>query len=208
MPQKLKTWVADTAVLIADLSGKVDGDQEQPETEPSNSTSCASENGICECASDMVVYYGFEKDGVLDETQNYTRLQADQSGYTSCSNSVFGDPLYGTVKSCFCQVANDQDPVETIESDRCAKENEICECEEGMTIYYGAEEQGELDTTRDFKVLQADSSGFTACSNSVFGDPLFGIVKSCFCEIADNQDTIGITGSEKCAGENEICECD
>ena len=50
-----------------------------------------------------------------------------------------------------------------------------------MIVYYGAEDQGKLDTTRDFTSLEADSSGNTSCSNSVFGDPLYGTVKSCFC---------------------------
>ena len=76
---------------------------------------------------------------------------------------------------------DNQDITRITESEKCARENGNCECDSGNLVYYGAENNGKLDTTRAFKVLQADSSGITSCSNSLFGDPLGGTVKSCFC---------------------------
>ena len=73
-----------------------------PEEDDGEPKVCASEWGKCECKG--VISYGADKgDGTLNMAKGWTKKNADNSGVTVCSNTVFGDPLPGTVKKCFCQ---------------------------------------------------------------------------------------------------------
>lgn len=61
---------------------------------------CAREhakNGgnICKCKGD--VYYG-----TLESINNGKFAMLPSTSQLTCSNPVFGDPLPGTVKDCFC----------------------------------------------------------------------------------------------------------
>ena len=71
-----------------------------PEDDKGEPTVCASENGQCKCQGD--IFYGADKGGTLDMARGWTKKHADKSGTTACSNRIFGDPLPGTVKKCFC----------------------------------------------------------------------------------------------------------
>jgi hypothetical protein len=59
--------------------------------------------------------------------------------------------------------------------------------------------EGTLDLTQDFVSKEAGIMGKMSCSNSVFGDPLPGIVKSCFCESDTSQEDteIEVDGNPK-----------
>ena len=81
---------------------------------------------------------------------------------TSCSNSVFGDPLIGVVKECVIQVQES--------GTFCADENQLCSFTGTKNVRYGA------NGVYVFKTL----TDGTMCSNSVFGDPLIGVVKECY----------------------------
>lgn len=51
-------------------------------------------------------------EGILDLTQDFASKEAGIMGKMSCSNSVFGDPLPGIVKSCFCESNTSQEETE------------------------------------------------------------------------------------------------
>ncbi|MFT5686635.1 MAG: hypothetical protein ACI8RZ_007591 [Myxococcota bacterium] len=59
----------------------------------SEAISCATENGTCDFRGTTMVFYGAEGGWVSKPVNNGT----------SCSNGVFGDPLVGTVKSCYIE---------------------------------------------------------------------------------------------------------
>lgn len=66
---------------------------------------------------------------------------AETADSVSCSNSFFGDPTPGIVKSCFCED----------KTTRCAGENGKCTCDSGNTVYYGvADSNGKLDESRNY----------------------------------------------------------
>ncbi|PVV11059.1 MAG: hypothetical protein B6D77_07335 [gamma proteobacterium symbiont of Ctena orbiculata] len=63
-------------------------------TPPSFAVPCASENGVCDLPEDIsaTVWYGAASSWFF---------RTDVTDSIDCSNAVFGDPLYGTAKSCF-----------------------------------------------------------------------------------------------------------
>jgi hypothetical protein len=123
---------------------------------PGTWASCASEGGTCGVSGSSVVAFG------ASGHFNY----ADESSATSCSDSVFGDPDSGVVKSCYAQGA----PPGTNTWAACSGENGTCSFTGVMTVAYGA----------DGGYGYATLGGGTACSNSVFGDPDNGVVKACY----------------------------
>ena len=64
-----------------------------PSGGPTGYTFCASENGTCSFTGTMSVAFG------ANGKFNYQTL----TGGTPCTNAVFGDPNYGTAKSCYTQ---------------------------------------------------------------------------------------------------------
>jgi hypothetical protein len=82
------------------------------------------------------IYYGAKGDyDKLDTSQPYNKGEADFSGTTSCKNSIFGDPLPGTNKFCFCEeVSSAIHPV----AERCSGNDEYCGCDSGNVVYYAA----------------------------------------------------------------------
>ena len=87
------------------------------------------------------------------------------SGSTSCTNSVFGDPLYGTVKECQCITT----AVAASASVKCANEGGVCAC------------VGEVMYGKGVKYVRKAAIGSISCTNGVFGDPLVGTFKECLC---------------------------
>ena len=62
----------------------------------------------------------------------------------------------------------------------CADEGAECTCQSDNTIYYGAEADGFLDQTQNYKSIT--STGSVDCKEASFGeDPLPGVSKKCFC---------------------------
>jgi len=114
--------------------------------------SCASENGQCACVG--TVAYG----------ANGKFANKASTSTIGCTNKVFGDPIPGTVKSCYC-------PASTEANTKCADEGGQCTC--FGTVAYGAE--GKFISKAHFNVA------FT-CNNAEFGgDPIPGTVKACYC---------------------------
>ena len=112
-------------------------------------TVCASEGGVCAFTGTRAVRYG------VDGAYVYKTL----SDGTACTNSVFGDPVVGIVKSC------------AVESDWtfCASEGGVCAFSGTQEVRYGASGSYFYKTVSDG----------TACTNSVFGDPVYGTPKRC-----------------------------
>jgi chitodextrinase len=126
-------------------------------------TRCAREGERCSFAGTGDVRYG--ADGRWTSPRPFT-------GGVACTNQVFGDPLYGVVKSCEYRGSNstpqpDPPPGQWA---YCATEGRSCLFSGSREVRYGA--NGRWTSTRTF-------SGGVACTNQVFGDPLYGVVKSC-----------------------------
>jgi Flp pilus assembly pilin Flp len=155
-------------------------------------STCASENGFCSFSGEAYVRYGAD-----DSWTSGTYTDG-----VSCSNAVFGDPIPGTYKSCqillSAPIPTDTDIPTTIPTDTdtltpvptaiptdtatstptstpvptwttCAVENAFCSFSGTALVRYGAGSTWVSGTYTDG----------VSCSNSVFGDPAYGTVKSC-----------------------------
>ncbi len=123
-------------------------------------TTCAREWQLCSFTGTRNVRYGANGTWV-------TRQLAASSGGVQCTNSVFGDPLPGIVKSC---------QLESVPTSSawtfCANEYSLCAFTGTRRVRYGADTRW---VTRDVTA----SGGGVSCSNSVFGDPARGVRKRC-----------------------------
>jgi len=133
-----------------------------PEPAPGSWTNCAAENGVCSFQGTAEVRYGAGNAWV-------TRTA---SGSIACSNTMFGDPAPGVVKSCSYIGTTVTSPAPTPAPETwiaCATEGGTCTFNGALQVRYG--------TPTAFFVRTA--TGSIACSNDVFGDPATGVVKSC-----------------------------
>ena len=104
---------------------------------------------------------------------------------TACNNTVFGDPVFGTRKSCAITIL----PAPT-EWTVCATEGGVCAFTGTREVRYGAD---------GVYVYQTLTDG-TACTNAVFGDPIYGTVKGCATRIPTDP-----TEWTFCAAEGGVC---
>jgi alpha-L-arabinofuranosidase len=125
--------------------------------------SCAVDNGTCTVppGSTAVVYYG----------ANNTYVYKTLSGTVSCSTTTFGgDPLPGTVKSCYAVVTT-LPPASTA----CAVDFGTCTTPTGTTanVYYGV---------NGIYLSKTITGGTFTCAPATFGgvDPDHGVLKSCY----------------------------
>ena len=131
-------------------------------------TFCAWEGGVCAFAGPQEVRYG------ANGWYTYETL----SDGTACTNAVFGDPAYGFAKRCDTRASD-----WTV----CAPEGGVCGFTGSQEVRYGA---NGLYTYRTL-------SNGTACTNSVFGDPVVGVKKECATKAA--------TDWTFCASEGQVC---
>lgn len=133
---------------------------------------CAQENQTCSFTGTRQVRYG--ANGVF-ATKTFTTS-------VPCTNAVFGDPLSGVVKHCEYSSTAVTPPAPTpvptpapspapapLTWSVCAQENQTCAFTGTKQVRYGA---NGVFTTQTF-------TGNVICSNGVFGDPVFGVVKHC-----------------------------
>jgi thermitase len=127
---------------------------------------CASEGGVCNFQGTRQVRFG----------ANNSYAVTTASGTISCSNGVFGDPMYGVVKTCdygdvISSTINPAPaPVPVVETwTECASEGANCTFTGTRTVRYGA----------TGVYAKGIFNGATACSNGIFGDPVYGTVKTC-----------------------------
>jgi hypothetical protein len=144
---------------------------------PGTWTQCAVETATCTFSGTMTVAFG----------ANGSFHYATASNGTACTLAIFGDPLPGTQKACYREVA----PPTTNVWVRCAAENATCSFLGTMTVAFGAK--------ASFKY--ATKTNGVACSDSVFGDPLYSVVKSCYLLSPPTS----ITKWNSCAAENITC---
>lgn len=116
----------------------------------------AAENTACSLEGTMTVAFG------ANGKFNYATL----SDSTYCSPVAFGDPLYGTAKSCYVIAP----PSTTATWGICAAENGTCSFSGTREVAYGANGQ----------YIYGTFTNQTACNNTVFGDPAPNVVKSCY----------------------------
>ena len=121
-------------------------------------TQCANEGGTCTFSGTREVRYG----------SGTTFVSRTVTGSVACSNAVFGDPTPNVAKTC--SYAADSTTAPAAETwNTCAGEEGLCTFSGTRDVRYGA---GSSFVTRTF-------TGTVACSNSIFGDPALGVVKSC-----------------------------
>lgn len=144
---------------------------------PGTWTQCAVENETCAFNGTMTVAFG------ANDAFHY----ATETNGTACSNAVFGDPLYGTVKACYVEVPP---PTSNVWA-QCAPENATCAFLGTMTVAFGA----------NGSYTYATETNGTSCSDSVFGDPLYGTVKACYLLAPPANTTVW----SSCSAENGSC---
>ena len=164
-----------------------------------NWTYCASENTHCSFSGTKEVIYGI----------NGSYFIGTFSNGVACSNSVFGDPIPGYVKECYyldTSSSTTTAPASTTSSTAnwtyCASENNQCNFSGTKEVRYGA----------NGSYSSGIFSNGVACSNSVFGDPIFGYVKECYYLDTSSSTTTApantTTSTENwtyCASENNQC---
>jgi len=127
-------------------------------------TDCAGENGVCSFSGTRQVRYG--------ANGSYAYKSATDS--IGCNNATFGDPIYGTVKSCSYATTSSTSTTTTTTTapttwTRCAAENGTCSFSGTHQVRYGA------NNVYSYK----SATGAIACDNATFGDPIYGVVKAC-----------------------------
>jgi hypothetical protein len=132
---------------------------------PAGYTLCASENGRCNIQGVGDVAYG---------ASGKFAYRNDVSNGIDCNNATFGDPIYGTVKSCYVLLKP------AAGYTLCASENGRCNFPGNGDVAYGANGK--------FVYRNGVSTGID-CNNATFGDPIYGTVKSCFVRPAPAKNT-------------------
>jgi endoglucanase len=130
-------------------------------------TDCAQENGLCAFDGTRQIRYG----------GNGSYAYQTKTNSVACSNGVFGDPVYGTVKSCAYASTSASittpSPVVTTDSNSgwvsCASEWGVCKFSGDAQVRYGA----------NGVFAYKNAVGSIACNNNTFGDPSPGTIKSC-----------------------------
>jgi alpha-L-rhamnosidase len=126
---------------------------------PVGYTQCATENGACPVTGTQSVAYG--ANGIYSFTT--------ESSATTCNDATLADPDYGVVKSCYTGPVPPAGP-SGVTTTYCAHENDLCAFTGTTTVYFGS--GGDWTS----KAL----TGGTSCTDTVFGDPDYGVVKACF----------------------------
>jgi len=119
---------------------------------------CAGPSETCSFTGTKVVKYGFLN------SFNYQL----HNGNAECTDDVFGDPnplieIFGDTKSCYVEI-----PMGTTWTE-CADEDATCSFDGEKAVRYGA----------DGSYNYAKHDGGVSCTNTVFGDPIEGVVKTC-----------------------------
>jgi hypothetical protein len=120
---------------------------------PPTWTSCSNEYGLCVISGSNTVRFG--------SGTNY--FYKSVIGPVACNDGVFGDPLVGVTKHC------DYKPESWT---TCSAEYSSCTLNGSNTVRFG---QFSTYTSKSFVGVNTT----IACSDSVFGDPLVGVVKQC-----------------------------
>ena len=94
------------------------------------------------------------------------------TGSIACNNGTFGDPVYGVDKSCsYAPTTSSASAPAPAASPwtQCAGENGSCSFDGTRQVRYGA------NGVYVFKTV----TGSILCNNANFGDPVYGVFKTC-----------------------------
>ncbi len=156
LPRALKRVFLGLAalVVVAPLAAQT------PNKPPSGYVRCATEHRQCNFIGSANVVYG------AGTTWTAPRTFA---GGVRCSNDVFGDPLFGVLKSChFASNVVNEPPAGY---KQCATQNQRCVFTGTANVVYGAGTKWTTPRT---------ATNGVACNNSTFGDPIPRVSKACF----------------------------
>ncbi|MBB5867833.1 hypothetical protein F4553_001212 [Allocatelliglobosispora scoriae] len=143
---------------------------------PGGYTRCAGEGQACTFTGTRVVAYG---------AGGYAYKLV--SSPVTCGAAAFGgDPAYGVTKSCYVAPAGGPSGYTL-----CAAENGTCSTGDIRMVAYGV----------NGAFVYRLANGSVACGNGAFGDPAYGVAKSCYSA------PVGGPGSgwTSCAGEGGNC---
>lgn len=143
---------------------------------------CAKENEVCRFRGTGVVHYG---------SGNRWYKKAATNG-VKCNNATFGDPAPGVVKKCW---VNTRRLLNSPKGKQCARENGMCSFKGTGVVFYGSGN----------KWFASKTAKPVRCSNLTFGDPNYGVGKSCFF-LPDAPAKLNSARGIKCATENQVCE--
>jgi hypothetical protein len=118
---------------------------------------CATENQNCAYSGLMTIAYG------ANGAYKFATLG---SGGTACDNAVFGDPAPNAAKACFLLGP----PPGFTTWTSCAAENGTCSFSGTHEVAFGV----------NGRYYFGSYSGGTPCTDTVFGDPVFGTAKACY----------------------------
>lgn len=142
--------IPPVTIITAPLAAKLTSSA----TATPNWVDCAQEGQTCNVSGTVLVRYGVGDQVVTREV----------TGQFVCGNALFGDPIYGVVKSCsYAAVAT---PAQWI---TCANEDQTCIVPGATQVRYGARDVFAYKEVTD-KIK---------CSNGMFGDPVYGVAKTC-----------------------------
>ena len=161
-------------------------------------TACGNEGATCSFSGTREVRFG--ANGI------YTSKVI--TGSTPCTSAVFGDPLRGVAKTCsYSSATSIATPTASTPSwIACAGEGGTCTFSGTREVRYGA---GTSFVTKTF-------TGSVVCSNTAFGDPAKGQLKTCSYS-SNTVSTSGTTGTTPtapvttdgswttCASEGGVC---
>lgn len=131
---------------------------------------CATEGQVCRTAGPTQVRYGARGHYEYRHTQ----------GPIWCGNDTFGDPAPGWPKHCQVQAytggspsaavgRGPLSPPQSTHWEHCAREDGVCHAPQGATVRFGANE----------RYAYTRANGPVLCSVRAFGDPAYGLSKSC-----------------------------
>jgi hypothetical protein len=124
-------------------------------------TPCAREDGSCLFTGTRRVRYGADS---IYAIQSATAMM-------DCNNASFGDPRFNVVKSCWYENTPIDMAAETATTAwaPCANEGSACTFSGAHQVRYGA----------NGIFVYKSATDTVDCSNEVFGDPLFNVIKHC-----------------------------
>ncbi|MCD9022439.1 carbohydrate binding domain-containing protein [Cohnella silvisoli] len=128
---------------------------------------CANEGAQCGFSGTKTVRYG----------ANGLYTSGSFTNTVTCNNATFGDPAPGVVKTCSVDTISGTPTQNWV---NCANEGAQCSFSGTKTIRYGA--NGQYNS--------GSYTGTVACNNTVFGDPINWVAKTC------EYNTIGMAGNK------------
>ena len=113
-----------------------------------------------------------------------TKTITAQNGGVMCTDAVFGDPIFGTVKACY--LLQSEDAPQTVVNTPSVQQSNVT-----PQWYKAADEHGFVSFTGTRQVRfgangkfvtasMTAQNGGVQCEDAVFGDPIFGTVKACY----------------------------